>query len=125
MAFAILAVATNVFFIPIVNALEARGISAAQLFNVSEKDRLGAFEFLTNVPALVIMLAGLVNRLVSLMAGTAATLVLAVFFGQKPPKIQDWVSFGFILVAVAFLSRAEKKRLAEAGHHPPGGPQPR
>ena len=54
--------------------------------------------------------AGLVNRLVSLVAGTTATLALALFFGQRPPRIQDWVSFGFILVAVGFLSRAEKKR---------------
>ncbi len=57
--------------------------------------------------------AGLVNRLVSLMAGTAATLILFWFFGQKAPKMQDWVSLGFILVAVYFLSRAEKKRAAE------------
>jgi len=215
--FAILAVATNVFFIPVVNVLEARGISAAAALGVSDRDRRNAFDFLSSAPALLIMgsyiiayairiyimnyykntrapgveqdnkgffaveqiaasltmvvagallfhshrlfgataplidefrsaitspswdavisgipwgivaffsvflfmfqgrtatFAGLVNRLVSLVAGTTATLLLAIFFGQRPPKMQDWVAFGFILVAVGFLSRAEKKRSA-------------
>jgi len=57
--------------------------------------------------------AGLVNRLTSLLAGTAATLLLMGFFHLKPPAVTDWVSFGFILVAVAFLSRAEQRRMAE------------
>ncbi len=57
--------------------------------------------------------AGLVNRLTSLLAGTASTLLLAWFFHLKPPAITDWISFGFILVAVAFLSRAEQRRTAE------------
>jgi hypothetical protein len=58
--------------------------------------------------------AGLVNRLTSLLAGTTSTLLLAWWFGLKPPTVPDWVSFGFILVAVAFLSRAEKRRTAES-----------
>lgn len=57
--------------------------------------------------------AGLVNRLTSLVAGTAATLLCALFFKLKLPSVQDWVSLGFILVAVYFLSRAEQKRVAE------------
>jgi hypothetical protein len=57
--------------------------------------------------------AGLVNRLTSLLAGTTSTLLLAWWFGLKPPSVPDWVSFGFILVAVAFLSRAEKRRMRE------------
>ena len=57
--------------------------------------------------------AGLVNRLTSLVAGTAATLICAVFFKLKFPSAQDWVSLGFILVAVYFLSRAEQKRVLE------------
>jgi hypothetical protein len=221
--FAILAVATNVLFIPIVNMLEARGVPAARTFNVSEKDRLGAFDFLSNAAALTIMasyitayairiyimnyykntrqpgvpqdnkgffaveqiaasatmllggaaiyampavgvtgpvveqfraavqkpawdavvsgipwgivaffsvflfmfkgrtatFAGLVNRLVSLLAGTAATLALALIWGQRPPKVQDWVAFGFILVAVGFLSQAERKRTAELARQAP------
>jgi hypothetical protein len=57
--------------------------------------------------------AGLVNRLTSLVAGTAATLLCALFFKLKFPSAQDWVSLLFILVAVYFLSRAEQKRVAE------------
>ena len=57
--------------------------------------------------------AGLVNRLTSLLAGTVATLLLMWFFHLKPPAVTDWVSFAFILVAVAFLSRAEIRRTAE------------
>jgi hypothetical protein len=57
--------------------------------------------------------AGLVNRLTSLVAGTTATLILAVFFHTKFPTAQDWISLLFILVAVYFLSRAEQRRTAE------------
>jgi hypothetical protein len=57
--------------------------------------------------------AGLVNRLTSLIAGTAATLIFAVGFGGKFPKTEDWITLGFILVAVWFLTRAEKKRVSE------------
>src|SRR5262249_20294833 len=57
--------------------------------------------------------AGLVNRLTSLVAGTTATLLLWMFFKQKFPSLQDWVSLGFILVAVWFLTRAEKRRTRE------------
>jgi hypothetical protein len=57
--------------------------------------------------------AGLVNRLTSLIAGTASTLAFYFLFGGKFPKTADWVSLGFILVAVGFLSVAEKKRMVE------------
>lgn len=57
--------------------------------------------------------AGLVNRLTSLVAGTAATLVFAFSFGGKYPTTEDWGTLGFILVAVYFLTRAEKKRTKE------------
>ncbi|RZA06570.1 MAG: hypothetical protein EOP11_09985 [Proteobacteria bacterium] len=53
--------------------------------------------------------AGLVNRLTSLVAGTFATLLFALFFAGKWPKPLDWISLGFILVAVLFLARAEVK----------------
>lgn len=58
--------------------------------------------------------AGLVNRITSLLAGTASTLLLAWFFHLKPPAITDWISFLFILGAVAFLSGAEQRRMAES-----------
>lgn len=57
--------------------------------------------------------AGLVNRLTSLIAGTGATLAFHYMFGGKFPKPSDWVSLVFILIAVMFLSIAEKKRTAE------------
>ncbi len=57
--------------------------------------------------------AGLVNRLTSLVAGTCATVVWWFAFGGRFPKAQDWVSLVFILIAVAFLTRAEKKRTRE------------
>lgn len=58
--------------------------------------------------------AGLVNRLTSLIAGTAATLVFHFGFGGKAPRIEDWASLAFILIAVGFLTRAERKRAAES-----------
>jgi drug/metabolite transporter (DMT)-like permease len=54
--------------------------------------------------------AGLVNRLTSLVAGTGATLIFFFAFQGKFPKPADWISLVFILIAVAFLSQAEKKR---------------
>jgi hypothetical protein len=57
--------------------------------------------------------AGLVNRLTSLIAGTAATLIFYYFFGGKFPSTEDWVSLIFILVSVAFITKAEKKRISE------------
>jgi len=58
--------------------------------------------------------AGLVNRLTSLMAGTAATvLVYLLIKGQKPPKGEDWAGLAAILVALYFVGKAEKKRACE------------
>lgn len=57
--------------------------------------------------------AGLVNRLTSLIAGTAATLIFYYAFGGKFPNTEDWISLLFILVAVAFITKAEKKRISE------------
>lgn len=54
--------------------------------------------------------AGLVNRLTSLTAGTASTLIFFGLYGGPAPEPRDWVSLGFILVAVAFLARAERAR---------------
>lgn len=58
--------------------------------------------------------AGLVNRLTSLVAGTAATiLVYLLIQGQKPPKGEDWLGLGAILIAIYFMGKAEKKRACE------------
>ncbi len=57
--------------------------------------------------------AGLVNRLTSLVAGTTATLIFWAFFSGRFPKPQDWLSLFFILCAVAFMTKAERKRAKE------------
>ena len=57
--------------------------------------------------------AGLSNRLTSLVAGTAATLLFAIFFKGNFPMVEDWLSLVFIFIAVAFMTRAETKRAAE------------
>lgn len=57
--------------------------------------------------------AGLVNRLISLLGGVVATILLALLFGLRWPSLQDWVSVAFIGIAVAFLTRAERRRSAE------------
>ena len=59
--------------------------------------------------------AGLVNRLTSLLAGVAATLLAHFVFGLKLPSAEDWMSVAFILVAVYFLTRAEQRRTKELG----------
>jgi hypothetical protein len=57
--------------------------------------------------------AGLVNRLTSLIAGTTATLLFHYLFGGRFPEFADWLALLFILVAVAFLTQAERKRRVE------------
>jgi hypothetical protein len=57
--------------------------------------------------------AGLVNRLTSLIAGTAATLITWQVFSARPPKVEDWLSLGLILIAVGFLTIAERRRSAD------------
>ena len=59
-----------------------------------------------------------INRLTSLVAGTAATLLLFFFFQTRFPTAQDWISLLFILVSVYFLTRAEQKRSAELASEP-------
>ena len=77
--------------------------------------------FLFMFPGRTATFAGLVNRLTSLVAGTTATVLLAVFFKNKMPTTQEWLSLGFILVAVYFLTRAEKRRVAEGITVTPAG----
>ncbi len=57
--------------------------------------------------------AGLVNRLTSLVAGTTSTLLFALWFGGKMPKTEEWLSLVFILIAVVFLTMAERRRATE------------
>lgn len=57
--------------------------------------------------------AGLVNRLTSLVAGTTATLISYFIFRGRFPSAADWTSLALILVAVGFLSQAERRRVGE------------
>ncbi len=57
--------------------------------------------------------AGLVNRLTSLIAGTVSTVIFAVAFGGRFPVMIDWISLLFIIIAIAFIAFAEKKRSKE------------
>lgn len=57
--------------------------------------------------------AGLVNRLTSLIAGTVSTLLFAAIFGGSYPHLVDWIALIFILGAVGFMAKAEKKRKKE------------
>ena len=57
--------------------------------------------------------AGLVNRLTSLIAGTAATLIFHYAFRGDFPSLEDWLALLLIVIAIVFLSRAERKRVAE------------
>jgi hypothetical protein len=68
--------------------------------------------------------AGLVNRLTSLLAGTAATLLMFLVFRAQFPTVQDWVSVLFILAAVYFLARAETLRMAELAKEAPTEVEP-
>ena len=56
---------------------------------------------------------GLMNRLTSLVAGTTATLLGHWLFKSRLPSLQNWISLGFVLVAVVFLARAERRRAQE------------
>lgn len=69
--------------------------------------------FLFMFPGRTATFAGLVNRLTSLIAGTTATVMMAVFFGSSMPNFQAWLSLLFIFTAVFFLTRAERRRVAE------------
>jgi hypothetical protein len=68
--------------------------------------------------------AGLVNRLTSLLAGTTATLLLFLLFKMGFPSVQDWVSVGFILIAVWFLGHAEDRRVRELQRSGEAGASP-
>lgn len=57
--------------------------------------------------------AGLVNRLTSLIAGTVSTLLFAFLFQGSYPHLVDWIALIFILAAVGFMAKAEKKRKKE------------
>jgi hypothetical protein len=68
--------------------------------------------------------AGLVNRLTSLVAGTTATVFCHYALGARLPERQDWLALLLILIAIAFLSRSERKRTAELAASRQRGSEP-
>lgn len=52
----------------------------------------------------------LANRLTSLLAGTASTVLLHYWLQQDPPSNRDWISFGLVLAAVGLLALNERRR---------------
>ena len=92
-----------------VEHLDWRGVLAGVPFGVAAFFSVFIFMFKGRTATF----AGLVNRLTSLLAGTAATLFMFVVFSSRFPSAQDWLSVLFILVAVYFLTRAERLRTAE------------
>jgi len=61
--------------------------------------------------------SSLVNRLTTLIAGTVATLLSWLFFTGKFPVTQDWLSLILIFISIAFITKAEKKRVKELVRH--------
>lgn len=57
--------------------------------------------------------SSLVNRLTSLIAGTVATIIFAWWFHTKFPSTAEWTSLAVILIAVGFLSKADRRRIKE------------
>ena len=65
--------------------------------------------FLFLLPGRSATFAGLANRLTSLLAGTAATIVACLLFAAPWPSRADWISLLLILTAVGFLTAAEMR----------------
>jgi hypothetical protein len=60
--------------------------------------------FLFLYPGKTATFTGVLNRLVSLVGGTASSVVLYFVFAGPFPPLVDWISFGFILGAIGFLA---------------------
>ncbi len=60
--------------------------------------------FLFLYPGKTATFTGVLNRLVSLVGGTASSLALYFFFSGKFPPLVDWASLAFILGAISFLA---------------------
>ncbi|MBI2638876.1 hypothetical protein HYW83_04785 [Candidatus Peregrinibacteria bacterium] len=91
----------------------------------------GIFFGLVAVPSVFLMMlkgrtgtfGALLNRVVTLIAGTIATCALAIAVaGQNWPTVYDWVSFGLLLLALHYVGKAaaEKKKAAVTLVRPAG-----
>lgn len=80
----------------------------------------GVFFGLVAVPSVFLMMlkgrtgtfGALLNRVVTLIAGTIATCAIAIAFGQDWPTVYDWVSFGLLLVALHYVGKAAAEKKA-------------
>jgi hypothetical protein len=79
----------------------------------------GVFFGLVAVPSVFLMMlkahtgtfGALLNRSTTLIAGTIATCVLAIFFvDQNWPTVYDWISFGLLLVALYYVGKAAAEK---------------
>jgi hypothetical protein len=70
--------------------------------------------FLFLFPGKSATFTGVTNRLVSLMGGTAASLILYLFFGADFPPREDWIALGFILAAIGLLAWGNQVEQAQA-----------
>jgi len=57
--------------------------------------------------------SGLVNRLTSVVAGVAVTLIMWIVYGHRFPGHSDWVALALIVAAVVMLGQAEQRRRVE------------
>ncbi|MBI4126067.1 MAG: hypothetical protein HY465_01095 [Deltaproteobacteria bacterium] len=55
----------------------------------------------------------IVNRLTSLLAGTAASVASFYYLGGKPVAAHEWKALGVVLLAITFLVWADRRRHAE------------
>jgi hypothetical protein len=60
--------------------------------------------FLFLYPGKTATFTGVLNRLVSLVGGTASSLILFLFFAGGFPPLEDWLALGCISAAIAFLA---------------------
>ena len=68
--------------------------------------------FLFLYPGKSATFTGVTNRLVSLIGGTAASLILYLFFSADFPPNEDWIALGFILMAIALLAWGNQVEMA-------------
>jgi hypothetical protein len=65
--------------------------------------------FLFLYPGKSATFTGVTNRLVSLIGGTASSLILYLAFDAPFPPLEDWYALAFILLAIIFLAWGSQK----------------
>ncbi|MEI2637763.1 MAG: hypothetical protein V9F03_02005 [Microthrixaceae bacterium] len=65
--------------------------------------------FLFLYPGKSATFTGVTNRLVSLLGGTATSIILYLFFDVAFPPVEDWIALTFILIAIGLLAWGNPK----------------